>query len=98
MRIRHALVPAIAGVLLLPAAGAYAQTLRPRGTGGPYGDEQLSNERTVTRVGYVNAQSRIRSAPRKTALTIGRLRYRTEDGPPEVYLALQSHRDSHGHV
>ena len=98
MRIRHALVPAVAGLLLMPAAGAAAQTVRPPGTGGPYGDEVLSNERTVTRVAYVNTQSRIRSGPRSGARTVGRLRYRTEDGPPELYLVLRSHRDSRGHV
>jgi L,D-transpeptidase catalytic domain len=83
---------------MLPAAGAHAATVRPAGIGGPYGDELLSNERTVTRVAYVNAQSRIRSGPRTSARAVGRLRYRTEDGPPEVYLVLRSRLDSHGHV
>jgi L,D-transpeptidase catalytic domain len=98
MRLRHALVPAVAVLLLVPAAGAAAPTVRPPGRGGPYGDEVLSNERTVTRVAYVNEQSRIRSGPRSSARTVGRLRYRTEDGPPELYLVLRSHRDSLGHV
>jgi hypothetical protein len=84
-------------MLLLPATGAHAATVRPPGTGGPYGDELLSNERTVTRVAYVNAQSRVRSAPRASARTVARLRFRTEDGPPEVYLVLRSHT-AHGHV
>jgi L,D-transpeptidase-like protein len=78
--------------------GAHAATVRAPGAGGPYGNEILSNERTVTRVAYVNAQSRIRSEPRSSARTVGRLRYRTEDGPPEVYLVLQSHLDSHHRV
>ena len=89
---------AAAGVAGLLAAPAHAATARAPGTSGPYGNEILSNERTVTRVAYANAQSRIRSGARAAARTVGRLRYRTEDGPPEVYLVLRSHVDSHGRV
>jgi hypothetical protein len=88
---------ATAGLLGLLAAPAGAETVRSPGAKGPLGDELLSNERTVTRVGYVNATSRIRSEPRSGARTVGRLRFRTEDGPPEVYLVLRSQR-RHGHV
>jgi hypothetical protein len=97
VRVRSAVVPALVGLALLPAF-ASGSTLRPPGTGGPYRDELLSNETTVTRVAYANAQSRIRSAPQPGARTVGRLRYRTEDGPPEVYLVLRSKADAHGRV
>jgi hypothetical protein len=57
---------------------------------------KLSNERTITRWAYANELAIARSAPRRTARRVGRLRYKTEDGFPEVYLALSSRRDRGG--
>jgi hypothetical protein len=50
---------------------------------------RLSNERTVSR--WANALDRapVRSRPDATAVLRARLRFYTEDGRPEVYLALQ---------
>jgi lipoprotein-anchoring transpeptidase ErfK/SrfK len=56
----------------------------------------LSNERTRTvsaRVVYVGI---IRTKPLRTARSMGRLHQITEDGYPEVYLALRKHVDANG--
>jgi len=57
---------------------------------------RLSDERRVTR--YANAVTRaaVRAAPRADAPPVGRLRYRTEDGPLETYLALKLRVDGAG--
>ena len=78
-----------------PAAGAADRLpLRELADDRPLGNERLSNETTITRFAHVNTQSRILSAPRRGARTVGRLRYRTEDGPPELYLLLEHRIDS----
>ncbi len=88
------LLAAAAVVAVLPAP-AIAK-LRPLASAAPLGNEQLSNERTVTRwAGAFNAAA-IRSAPSASARKIGKLHYHTEDGPSEVYLALQSKLDAKG--
>ena len=71
-----------------PAAGA----VREPGAKGPLGDEQLSDEKRITRWAHVATQSPIRTAPRTGARAVARLRYWTEHGRPEVYLALESRR------
>lgn len=57
---------------------------------------RLSDERRITR--YANAVRRasVRRAPHLDAASVGRLRYRTEDGPLETYLALHSRTDAAG--
>ena len=64
--------------------------LRPAGVGGPLGDEQLSDETTVTRFGYPTRKYKIRSGPGKRYRTVGRLHYLTEDRAQETYLILRS--------
>ena len=59
-------------------------------------DRQLSNERTVTKWAHPWALGKIRSAPRPSSRVVGRLHFKTEDGVPEVYLALRSHTDGEG--
>lgn len=63
---------------------------------GPTGKRLLSDERRITR--YANAVDRAaaRSAPRPDAAPLGRLRYRTEDGPLETYVALELRVDEAG--
>jgi hypothetical protein len=61
--------------------------VRPLGDKSPLGDERLSDEFKITRWAHVYRRARIRTAPSGEARTITRLRFRTEDGPPEVYLA-----------
>jgi hypothetical protein len=57
---------------------------------------KLSDERSQTRWAYANELAIARRAPRRTARKVVRLRYRTEDGLPEVYLALSMRRDAGG--
>ena len=49
---------------------------------------RLSDEFKLSRWAYANDLVRARKAPRVTARTISRLRYRTEDGLPEIYMVL----------
>ena len=56
----------------------------------------LSNERTMTQSARVVYVAIIRAKPDRTSHALGRLRQLTEDGYPEVYLALRSYTDSAG--
>jgi hypothetical protein len=80
----------LAAALLAPATGTAA--VRPLGDASPLGDEQLSDELKITRWAHVYRRARIRARPSGSARTVARLRFRTEDGPPEVYLVLRSRR------
>jgi hypothetical protein len=80
------------------ALAALAAGAAPAAAEATFDNQQrtLSNERTLTRWAYANEQAVARSAPRKRARKIHRLRFKTEDGLPEVYLALSSRRDRNG--
>jgi hypothetical protein len=85
---------ALSLVLLgLSAGAATAAGVRAAGDEAPYGNEQLSDEFKITRWANPNSTAKIRKAPRTSASSVGKLRYRTEDGLPEVYIVLRSHRD-----
>ena len=77
-----------------PAAGA--GTVRPIDATGPLGSARLSNERTVTRWANPLRNAPIRTRPSVGSRRVARLRTMTEDGMPEVYLALSSRR-ARGH-
>jgi hypothetical protein len=53
---------------------------------------KLSDEKTLTRWAHANYRAVIRAEPRKTARRVGQLRYQTEDGFAEVYIALRSYK------
>jgi hypothetical protein len=55
-------------------------------------DVRLSTERSVTRWAHANLLSKVRTHPTRRSRSIGRLRWQTEDGPPEVYVVLRSRR------
>lgn len=77
--------------LALPAtAGA--------GTHSPLNGEgiSLSNERTLTRWAHPAEKAPIRSKPTKQSREIVSTHFLTEDGFPEVYLALRSWKDPKG--
>jgi hypothetical protein len=58
---------------------------------------RLSDEWRLTRYAHaVVRRAPVRSAPRASARRVGRLRYRTEDGPLETYLALELRSDPGG--
>jgi hypothetical protein len=80
---------------LAPAAGAHADVRLP-GLATPFGNEQLSNERTITRWAHDLFPGTIYSQPWIASKAVGRLRRFTEDGEFEVYLVLESHVDSEG--
>jgi len=95
--IRNSVVIAAAlAALALPSAsrasGSVVRTSAP-----PTGSTAvLSNERTSTLSAHVLYASIIRVKPDGTSHAIGRLRQLTEDGYPEVYLALRSYTDTNG--
>jgi hypothetical protein len=78
--------------LTATAPATAAGSLRAPDAKGPLGDERLSNERTLTRWAHVGYAAPIRSRPASDARRVDRLRLFTEDGFPEVYLALRSLR------
>jgi hypothetical protein len=78
-----------AALALAPTAGAAAE--RHRG-----GDRVLSNERTFTRTAFSVRRAPIRRRPAPHAHRIRYMRLWTEDGFPEIYLALRSHVDKAG--
>ena len=53
-------------------------------------DKVLSNERTLTRWAHPWTPSPVRAAPSGSSRMVGRLHFKTEDGVPEVYMALRS--------
>ncbi len=94
---RRLLPLALLLLLALPAAAQAADLpLRPKGDRSALGNERLSNERTITRWAHTNLRGGIRSKPSWKSKAIGALRWNTEDGLPEVYLALASHVDHAG--
>ena len=94
---RRLLPLALLLLLALPAAAQAADLpLRPKGDRSALGNERLSNERTITRWAHTNLRGGIRSKPSWKSKAVGALRWNTEDGLPEVYLALASHVDPAG--
>jgi hypothetical protein len=82
-----------------PARAAQSPVLGPAVTSEPAPaprDQRLSDERTYARWAYTAAPAYVYGAPRPRARRVGRLRWYTEDGFPEVYLLLRSHTDPAG--
>jgi hypothetical protein len=95
------LVAALGAGVVLAAAGAApagARVLRPQDAKWPLRTERLSNERTLTRWAYPLRTSPIRVRPFRRSRALAHLRLLTEDGMPEVYLALRSRRTRSGRV
>ena len=89
----RALLPLIAVlVLAAPAAAAEPLPLRPAGAAGELGDERLSDEKTVTRWVRANRRASVFAKPSTRSRKVARLRFSTEDGYSEVYIALESRR------
>jgi hypothetical protein len=86
--IRWTTVFAAAIVMIASACAPADAKLRPVNDISPLGNEQLSNERTLTRWATPFKLAPIRRTPGGAAMA--RLRYHTEDGPLEVYLVLRS--------
>jgi hypothetical protein len=75
---------------LLPISLLVALLAAPAAAHAAAGDRVLSNERTESRWANVNDARPIRSEPAPDAERVAKLRYQTEDGLPEVYLALRA--------
>lgn len=87
---------AILVAVAVPGAAARAdeRAVRPLGVPGPVGDERLSDEVRLTRHAWAVARAPVRAAPKSQSQTVGRLRFLTEDGPPEVYVVLEGRVDA----
>ena len=74
----------------LPAVALAATALAVPATAGA--DVRLSTERSVTRWAHPNLLAQVRAKPSRHSRAVARLRWQTEDGPPEVYVVLRSRR------
>ena len=96
-----ALLAVVATLLGAPGRASAATTapvLRQPGVSGAFGNELLSDERTVTRHAKARYESPIYRFPTSAAVQLGKLRFMTEDGFPEVYLVLESRVDADDQV
>ena len=73
---------------LAPLVLATAALAPLAGAGAAHADERLSDERSVTRWATPSATGPVLAEPRAGARSVARLRFRNEDGQPEVYVAL----------
>jgi lipoprotein-anchoring transpeptidase ErfK/SrfK len=99
---------ALAGLAgaVVAAAPAYAQTTTPTQTTPTNTTPTtttpkahfttLSNRTTFTRWAYTNLTLNAKSKPGGKGRTVGKLHFNTEDGRPEIYLALQLYTDAKG--
>jgi L,D-transpeptidase catalytic domain len=94
---RTALLTGAAVIAIATTAGA-RERLRPLGDRGPLGSERLSNEGTLTRWAHPVSAAGIWRGPTERSRRVARLHPFTEDGYPEVYLALESRRLADGRV
>lgn len=86
-------------VLALALCVAAPAVANANGDGKTSGSTRLSNERTLSRWAHPTERSPIRTRPSRGANVIVSTHMRTEDGFPEVYLALrrrQGPRSQHG--
>jgi lipoprotein-anchoring transpeptidase ErfK/SrfK len=58
--------------------------------------KKLSNRTSTTNWAYTNLPLKVKSKPGGKGRTLGKLHFNTEDGPPEIYLALQLYTDTKG--
>jgi hypothetical protein len=91
-------VLALAAALAVATPARSSPMLRELGTTGPLGNERLSDERTLSRWASPASRAAIRREAATHSRRVGRLRLRTEEAYPEVYLALRSHMTAGGHV
>lgn len=91
----HRLILLALVIGLAPAAAADA-AVRPPGLPAPLGNEQLSDEATITRWSHDLFPGVIYRAPAIASGGIGRLHMFTEDREFEIYLVLASRVDGDG--
>lgn len=88
-------VTALCVAAALSCAAAPAAGQAPPGSPEPL-PAVLSNEQDLTRWAHANERAYARNRPSTRGRRVGRLRFQTEDGYPEVYVALLSHVDANG--
>jgi lipoprotein-anchoring transpeptidase ErfK/SrfK len=114
MRGRHLVAALVCAAWAAPAAHAQVALPiggPPSGTQPPQQQQQaapakaktgsyarLSDEREITRWASPLQRTVVRTRPDSKAKKVTRLRYDTEDGYPEVYVALRSYTGPHGKV
>lgn len=86
------------GAVRAEAATVDTRPVRPPAATTPFATERLSDEARVTRVANAVLRSPVHQMPTKSSKVVGRLRFQTEDGPLEVYLALESYLDRAGRL
>lgn len=100
MRIRMGAVARRRSILLASLVTLMAATApTPACAGSPASVAELarlSNLRTVSRWAYPNAEALVHVDPNGRSRVIGRLRFLTDDGQAELYVALDSARVSTG--
>ena len=87
---------AFAGVAAAALGGVPASLILPGSAYAGVSGTTLSNELTYTRWASAKHPATVRALPSATSGPITRLRFRTEDGLPEVYVVLASRPDSTG--
>lgn len=90
------LPPAVDPAPIAPPAAGQPVALRVSEDPDPGTTFQLSNESTLSRWANPAAPSRIYREPRRKSRVVGKIRFFTEDGFPEVYLLLRQYTDAHG--
>jgi hypothetical protein len=100
-QVLHAIVACVCAAAVVAAGAQVAsardtRSVRPLGSDAPLGTARLSDERSVTRFANAVSIAPVRSRPSRGAPRVAALRYRTEDGPLETYLALESLVDTTG--
>src|SRR3954451_6693870 len=89
--------PALADTPTTPAATTPPTGTTPTPTPTPKAHyTKLSNRTTFTRWAYTNLDIKARKSPSSKARSVGKLHFNTEDGRPEIYLALQMYTDAKG--
>ena len=96
---RTATLAVAAAALPIPPVGGQPQPAPPESQSAPAQSPappkrvRLSDERRVTRWAHPADTAPVRSRPNAGGREVARLRWATEDGRPEVYLALQRYGD-----
>lgn len=80
--------------LALALASSSTAAIAPSASGTEASGRQavLSNLRTVSRWAYPQTMAAAHSTPSKRSRIVGHLRFLTEDGQAEIYMALRSYR------
>jgi L,D-transpeptidase catalytic domain len=89
-------VAALGSTAAQAAPAGDTRAVRPLQSDAELGTERLSDERTITRYANAVARALVRRRPSVHASQVARLRLRTEDGPLETYLVLESRIDGTG--